>query len=222
MHLIFKTECDTWTGIMSDFWRCARTRSMHNSEIWCVIATKTPDCLYLDLLPLITWILAEVDLRQTMGAVTLSALTHSTEYLRPGEGRACYQSKETSQSPSQLILIFLGTNQQVLVESPSLLPSIDTLVSTALLSASHYLASCEHAEAKIVSGNSLVKTKRLFPHKLLLFAGISFGPANVKHVESITIPEKCRLLPLQTIHQPRRYILLNNPEVPIWSKHIPG
>lgn len=38
----------------------------------------------------------------------------------------------------------------------------DTLVSTALLSASHYLASCKHAEAKIVSSNSLAKTKDAF------------------------------------------------------------
>lgn len=83
-------------------------------------------------------------------------------YLRPGEGRAGYQSKETSQAPSQLILILLGTNQQVLAQSPSLLPSINTLVSTALLSASHYLASFKHAAAKIVSGNFLVKTKEAF------------------------------------------------------------
>lgn len=143
-------------------------------------------------------------------------------YLRPGEGRAGYQSKETSQARSQLILILLGTNQQVLAQSPSLLPSINTLVSTALLSASHYLASFKHAAAKIVSGNFLVKTKEAFSTQTAAICRISSGPANVKHMGSITIPEKCHFLPLQSIHQPRRHILQNNPEVPIWSKHIPG
>lgn len=88
---------------------------------------------------------------------------------RGGEGRACYQSRETSQAPSQLILIFLGTNQQVLAESPSLLPSIDTLVSTAALSASHYLASCKHGRQRLFQGIPWWKQKRLFSHKLLLF-----------------------------------------------------
>lgn len=64
MHLIFKRQYDTWAGIVSDFWRSARTRSMNNFEMWCVTAIKTPDCLYLDLLPLVTWILAAVDPRQ--------------------------------------------------------------------------------------------------------------------------------------------------------------
>lgn len=61
--------------------------------------------------------------------------------------------------------------------------------------------------------------KRLFSHKLLLFAEISSGPTNIKHMGSTTTPEKWRLLPLQSTHQPRRHILQNNLEVPIWSKH---
>lgn len=144
-------------------------------------------------------------------------------YLRPGEGRACYQSRENSQVPSQLILFFLGTNQQVLAEKsfPFAKYRHTGFHSTALSKPlSGFLQACRGKDCfrEFLGENK----KRLFSHKLLLFAGISSGPANVKHIGNTTTPEKWHLLPLQSTHQPRRHILQINPEVPAWSKHVPG
>lgn len=122
MHLIFKTEYDTSAGIVSDFWgRSVRTKSLNNFEIWCVTTIKTSDCLYLDLMPLVTWILAAVDLNRSLHQHAHTRL-RPPWYLRPAEGRTGYQSRETSQALSQLILLFLGIDQQVLGERTSPFP----------------------------------------------------------------------------------------------------
>lgn len=75
---------------------------------------------------------------------------------------------------------------------------------------------------RLFQGNSLVKTQRLFPDKLLPLAGISSAPASIKRIGNIPTADKWHLLPLQNICQSRRPVLQNNPEVPIWSKHILG
>lgn len=92
-------------------------------------------------------------------------------------------------------------------------PSINALVSTALLSASHYLLPCKHVEAKIVSGEFLSEDTEVLLDKLLPFAGISSASANIKHTVNIPITDKCHFIPLQSICQPRRPVLQNNPKV---------
>lgn len=211
---------------MSDFWRSARTRSMHNFEIWCVTAIKTPDCLLLDLLPLVTWTLAAVDLRQTLEAVTPSARTCSTEtsLVPQGRGGEGMQPEQGDQPGSKAANPHLPGHQPTSScwkSFPFAKHRHTGFHSTALSKPlSGFLQACG---GKDCFREFLGENKRGFFHtNCYYFAGISPGPANIKHIGSTTTADKWHLLPLQSIHHPRRHIPQNNPEAPIWRKHIHG
>lgn len=202
---------------MPDFLReIIWTESLNNFEI-CGTAIKTPKCLYLDLLPLVTWTLAAVDLSWSLlEPVTPPAHIGDTEtYLvsqaRGGEGVLPEQGDEPASKSANPPLS--GHQSTSSWWSLSLFLSINTLVSTAPLLASHYLLPCKNAEPKIVSG---------FSRQTATICSNFFCPANVKHMGNISRADNWHLLPLPSLCRPRRLVCQNNPEVSIRTKHIFG